>query len=386
MYNISNLVENETITIPLIAGGQNEIAWGTLEFIAAPTQTVSLAGKRVTTLDGIADIVGETIVYTLKDATPTNVADILLFKVQDVLGNQSPVDAVVVTFNLVPAPVSDDLEVCSTCYTSTPFFDVGDYATGDYVPSLTEVVVQPTAGTLVQEGSSFSYIQDTSQNDAVDSFDYKLVNANGVESNVSTVYILRRCMGFPTNTVVDITCTSKTFNLQSLLSNAHYFNTGTWSEITTGATTYIGQSGTITGAHLGTVNFTSILPGEYKFRYTGTIDTAAAYSPNEFNCPQTATTDITIIQTATPAITYTTNSNLSGLNYQINFTVANVTNPSTITVTRNATPVTSFVVNPQLSFTTGFFVITLGAGTNTLVISALTTCGNTVTTNAVIEV
>ncbi len=384
MYNITNLAENETITIPLVAGGQFDIAWGTLQFV--PTGTQSLLGTKLITLNGEAEFVGESIVYTLKDATPTGEADVIQFTVEDIMGNVSSVGSVCVTFNTIPAPVSDDLEVCTSCYSSTPFFNVGTYATGSYVSELTEVVTSPVSGTLVQQGSLFSYVQNTAVFDAVDEFTYKLKNANGVESNTSTVYLFRSCLGNFTNSIVDITCLPKTFNLFDLLSTSTYINSGTWAESTPSGTTYTAQGGTITGGANGTVNFTAITPGTYKFTHSGTLTAPGSFSSNNANCPLNVSVEVTIIHTATPAITYTTNTNLSGTTYQVNFTVANVTNPSTITVTNNAVPVTSFVVNPQLSGTNGYFVLTLGAGANALVISAITTCNTTVTTNTTINV
>lgn len=384
MYNISNLVENETVTIPLVAGGKYDIAWGTLTFV--PTGSQSIVGTKLLTVNGEAEFVGESIVYTLKDATPTGEADVIQFTVEDVMGNVSAVAATCITFDSIPAPVSDDLEVCTSCYAATPFFNVGTYATGDYVSEFTEIVTQPVSGTLSQQGSLFSYVQNAAVFDAVDEFTYKLKNANGVESNTSTVYLVRSCLGNFTNTIVDITCLPKVFNLYDLLSTDTYINIGTWAESTPSGTTYTAQGGTITGGANGTVDFTSILPGTYKFTHSGTIAAPGSFSLNNENCPLNVSVEVTIIHTATPAITYTSNTLLSGTTYQVNFTVANVTNPTTITVTNNAVPVTSFVVNPQLTGTSGYFVITLGAGANALVISAITTCNTTVTTNTTINV
>jgi hypothetical protein len=384
MYNISNLVENETITIPLEAGGKNEIAWGTLAFVPTSSQTIN-AGKLVC-INGTAEFVGQSILYTLKDDTPTEDGDIIQFTVQDIKGNVSKVGTVCVTFDTIPAPVADDLEVCTTCYSATPFFNVGDFATGNFVPALTEIVTQPTAGTIIQNGSTFSYIQNPATFLAVDEMDFKLVNANGVKSNTATAYLVRSCLGVFTNSIVDITCTAKTFNLFDLLSGNTYINAGTWTESTLTSPTYISQSGTITNGGQGTVNFTSILPGVYKFKHSGTLTAPGSFSLNNKNCPVDVEVEVTIIHTATPAITHTTNTNLSGNTYQVNFTVANVTNPSTITVTNNATPLTSFVINPQLSGTNGFFVVNLPSGTNNIVISALTVCNTTVTTNTSIVI
>lgn len=381
MYNITNLAVNETITIPLIAGGANSINWGSLEFV--PTGSQSLSGTTLVTTNGEADFVGESIVYTLLDATPTGEADLIQFTVADSLGNRSAVSSVCVTFNTVPAPVAANMEVCSVCYSSTPYFNVGDYATGPYVSA--EVVTPPVSGTLTQSGTSFSYTQDAAIFDAIDEFTYKLTNANGVDSNTATVYLRRSCLGYPINTISDITCLPKIFNLFNLISGDTYVNPGTWAETTIG-TTYASQGGTITGGQNGTVNFTSILPGTYSFRYYGTLTSSGAFPSSTVNCPIDLETQVTIIHTATPAIAYTTHNLLSGTNYQVNFTLSNVTNPSTITVTNNAVPVTSFVINPQISGTNGFFVITLGAGANALIISALTTCNTTVTTNTTITV
>lgn len=381
MYNITNLAVNETITIPLIAGGANSINWGSLEFV--PTGSQSLSGTTLVTTNGEADFVGESIVYTLLDATPTGEADLIQFTVADSLGNRSAVSSVCVTFNTVPAPVAANMEVCSVCYSSTPYFNVGDYATGPYVTA--EIVTPPVSGTLTQSGTSFSYTQNSATFDAIDEFTYKLTNANGVDSNTATVYLRRSCLGYPINTISDITCLPKIFNLFNLISGDTYVNPGTWAETTIG-TTYASQGGTITGGQNGTVNFTSILPGTYSFRYYGTLTSSGAFPSSTVNCPIDLETTITILHTATPDITYTTNTLLSGTNYQVNFTLANVTNPSTITVTNNAVPVTSFVINPQISGSNGFFVITLGAGANALIISALTTCNTTVTTNTTITV
>ena len=381
MYNITNLAVNETITIPLIAGGANSINWGSLEFV--PTGSQSLSGTTLVTTNGEADFVGESIVYTLLDATPTGEADLIQFRVSDSLGNQSAIASACVTFNTLPAPVAATMEVCSVCYSSTPYFNVGDYATGPYVSA--EVVTPPVSGTLTQSGTSFSYTQDAATFDAIDGFTYKLVDANGVDSNTATVYIRRSCLGYPINTISDITCLPKIFDLFDFLSLDTYINPGTWEE-TTQTTTYASQGGVITGGQNGTVDFTSIVPGTYTFRYYGTLPSSGAYPTSTVNCPIDLETTITILHTATPAITYTTNTLLSGTNYQVNFTLANVTNPSTITVTNNAVPVTSFVINPQISGSNGFFVITLGAGANALIISALTTCNTTVTTNTTITV
>lgn len=381
MYNITNLAVNETITIPLIAGGANSINWGSLEFV--PTGSQSLSGTTLVTANGEADFVGETIVYTLLDATPTGEADLIQFRVSDSLGNKSAIASACVTFNTLPAPVAANIESCSVCYSSTPYFNVGDYATGPYVSA--EIVTSPVSGVVAQSGTSFSYTQDSATFDAIDEFTYRLVNANGVKSNIATVYLRRSCLGYPINTISDITCLPKIFNLFNLISGDTYVNPGTWAETTIG-TTYASQGGTITGGQNGTVNFTSILPGTYSFRYYGTLTSSGAFPSSTVNCPIDLETTITILHTATPAITYTTNTLLSGTNYQVNFTLANVTNPSTITVTNNAVPVTSFVINPQISGTNGFFVITLGAGANALIISALTTCNTTVTTNTTITV
>jgi len=379
IYNIKPLAENATITIPLKAGGVNEIAWNTLTFIPTASQTV--IGNKLTTINGEAIFGKESIIYTLKDSTPTGECDIIQFTVADVAGLVSPISAAYVTFNTLPAPVAANVEVCTTCYESTPFFDVTEFATGDFVKSQTEVITQPVSGVLFQNGSEFSYTQTVNVVDAVDEFTYRLKSQNGIYSNTATVYLKRNCLGNFTNTTVDITCLPKTFNLISLLSNNTYIDAGTWAESTT---SYTSQGGTITGAN-GTVNFTSITPGTYKFTYSGTF-TASGLAVNTKNCPVSVTREVTIIHTATPSIAYTTNTNLGGGKYQVNFTVSNVSNPSTITLTNNTNPITTFVVSPQLIGNSGYFVVTLTTGTNNLVISAITKCNTTVTTSLTITV
>jgi hypothetical protein len=381
MANLINTTIGSFVVIPVKVVASTEVDWSSFTFVPAPNQTIQggCGGKIVITPFGEATFLDEKITYTLNVNNPTCYADILQFKVADASGTFSKITTATITFNTIPAPVAQNIEVCSTCYQQTPYFELMDYATGD-ITNYT-ILTQPTSGTLLQTGNSVAYIQNLTDNSATDSFTYKVTNKNGIDSNTATVSINRRCLGNFTNTTVDITCTPKIFDLSTLISNATYINSGTWSEVTT---SYTSQGGTITGAN-GTVNFTSITPGTYSFKSSASL-ASSGLIPNVINCPQTLEITVNIVHTLAPAITYTGNTLISTGNYVVNFTVSNVPFANTITVTNNGNPVNVFIVNPALSGNNGYFALQLPQGTNVLSISAVTKCNTTVTTTASIVV
>lgn len=380
MANIVDLSVGSTITINFSAGGVNEINWNSFEFVPITGQTYNTSCKELTTLYGVAKYDNESVIYTLTDDTPGCNADIIHYKIADVLGNYSKIKTIPITFNTIPAPVASELEVCTTCYNYSQPIDLKEYVTGD-IESV-EIVTQPLYGSLELNGTVFTYIQNAASTALEDEFTYKAYNKNGIASNTESVFMVRGCLSKFTVSTVDITCLPKTFNLYNLLSTIAKIDAGTWSVLTP---SYTSQGGTLTNGIQGTVNFTSITPGTYSFKISYTLTSTGKYA-NTVGCPILIEETVNIVHTATPSIAVTSTTLLSGTSYGVNFTVSQIDSPNTITVTNNSNPVNNFVVYPQLGFNSGYFAVQLPQGTNVLSISGLTKCNNTVTTTTTIIV
>jgi len=380
MANIVDLSVGSTITINFSAGGVNEINWDSFEFVPITGQTYNASCKELTTVYGTAKYTNKSVIYTLTDDTPGCNADIIHYKIADVLGDYSKIKTIPITFNTIPAPVASELEVCTTCYNYSEPVDLKDYVTGD-VESV-EIVTQPLYGELILDGTVFTYIQNPNNNTLEDEFTYKAFNKNGISSNTESVFMVRGCLSKFTVSTVDITCLSKTFNLYNLLSTSAYINTGTWSVLTPSYTT---QGGTLTNGLQGTVNFTSITPGTYSFKISYTLASTGKYD-NTTGCPKLIEETVNIVHTVAPSLTITSSTLVSGNTYMINFTTNHITSPNNITVTNNSNPVNNFVVYPQLAFGSGYFSLQLPQGTNIISVSGLSNCNTTVTTATTIIV
>lgn len=271
--------------------------------------------------------------------------------------------------DVAAAPVAVNDTICVSCFEPSAPTDITANDTGD-IDKSTIVITQNDPDVTIARDKNNDFIFTTNNNAAfVNIVKYKVANSQGLLSNEGSIIINSTCAGIPTPSNLDITCFSnKAFNLQDYVVNGNAFSK-TWTETTGTAPTYTTQGGTITGSQ-GAVDFSAIATGRtYTFEVEATGDGT---------CPaQTHTETINIILNAPPAVTISSATNLGSNVGKIEFTVEGVTSLGSLTITNNGDRPT-YISSPTLISGSGEFTFQMVAGNNVVLITAITTCGTTV--------
>lgn len=339
----------KTLPVESRVGGSAD--WSTFQFTNTPSWgTVTFNGSRE-------------IKYTITDLTTTPaVPDVIKWSLNDIYGNQINItDTVLRDVIAVPSTVTDS--VCVTC---------GEYTTVDVLANDTGDIDRSTL-TIVLNDPDIVITKDTDNNLVFTALtgaslsnlnSYKVANTQGAFSATQNFFVHAACVGDIT-TPYDLTCLpSKTFDLIDLFVGQNSF-TQTYAETSTITPDYTTQGGTIVGA-LGTVNFTGINNGTYKFEFTAGNVAACAGTDD--------TGEVTIIHGATPNITFTTATDNGNGTSTYTFTYSGIASPYTVTLNGSAATFQSTV---NASGGSGSFTIYNVSGVNTVVIQAATICGTT---------
>lgn len=311
------------------------------------------------------------ILYTITDITTTpNIPDIIKWSVQSTTGETVFATETILRDIIAPPVAVNDSPICITCGESTNAIDVMANDTGDIVRDTFTITLSDSDITTsidsdnnvvftVSPGASFSNL-----------LKYTVRNSQGVESNEGSIIVSAACTGTP-QTPLDITCLSKTFDLINFFTGTNAFTTTFVEDGSTTAPNYTAQGGTIVGVN-GTVDFTTINAGTYRFKFTAS-NIAACASVDDENF-------ITIIINDDPSINTVTQTLLSTGLYQIAFNYSSLI--ENFTISDNGSPAT-LQTGVTTNGTSGTFNIYTTIG-NTITISANTVCGTVINSNIVI--
>jgi len=361
-------------------------------FIPTAGQSVDPTGLILTTPNSELILQVDNITFEQTNAAPGCESDCYQVQLVDQDGVAGRIAQGVVVFDQIPAPTITDKEICSQCEAATPYLPL-------YRPDLGDELIDETSLELVGAFTAelrvlysllgaISYEQDIKNNAASDSATHRFYSLEGVPSNNFDVLVNRICAGFFTSTVVDITCSSPTFNLESLLNVAtSYHNTITWSEVNAAdPNSYTTQGGSITSnPGAGGVDFTAINPGTYIFRAT-VSNPGATPGYQQLNCPSEMTADVTIILQDTPAFAIVPPETLvsTGI-YRIDYTIEGVASSSNIAVSCTPDDPT-IVIPPSIVGGVGSVTVQLASGNQTVQIDATNICAGVMTDTIVISV
>ncbi len=305
----------------------NEIDWDTFQFTNTPDYgTVTLDKDHF-------------IRYTISSISTGNV-DFIDFKVNDIKGNISPLGSVVINHNSVARPT-----VANQSYEVIPgvksdYVDITDSSSGSIdMNSVAIVDSDYRVRVFKNTDNQYSFLVSPGVTENL-TLTYKVANPEGYYSTNGTITLNVVSAGITLNT--DITVKTKTFDLISLFRN-YTSGTRTWTEVTSatqGSTsaneTYADQSGTIVGND-GTVDFTSIDPGEYVFEL------------EVENNGTTSTQQVQITLGVTPEIEITSSTDNTNGTFTIFYDITNIVGLELIVANSKGT----YVINPTLGSGTG---------------------------------
>ena len=261
-----------------------EIDWDTFTFIPRSGQTVSTDGKTLTE-SGVAEI---SLTYDLKlryEFLTTSASTVVaVYTVNTTNGIKSNTGMWVFDSGTVTSPVAVGEDFCTKCEEPSPYIDVTANDT-DAVRATLSITQQTSYGSIYTENGTVTYIADQSVSAATDTFKYIVYNADGAKSNEATVTVYRASAGISPITPLDISCQGKTLDLEDLLEGQK--DPGTWSD-EDGA--YTAAGGVISNTTTGSVDFTSLPNGTYKFLKTVNLTGPAG----GLNCPVTSEARVTI--------------------------------------------------------------------------------------------
>lgn len=313
------------------------------------------------------------IEYTISDLT-TNAGspDYIVWQVSNEAGGTVTITDTILR-NPEPKPTLTDDTICATCNDSVFDFDPIANDTGNIDRnSLVIVSVDPDL-TITKKSNGIIDIIIGPEALSFNFIKYNVNNVQGVPSDTDgTISVIATCAGQPLEDKYDVTCLSnKVFNLWDRIQNANGL-TYVWTEVTSSGTTYTSQGGTITGGYLGTVDFTSILPGEYQFQLSATgappCDTT------------TDTSVVTILVQDTPSLTITAKTDLGNGTAQIDYTYASIDQDTFAVVVDGTDP--QWILRPTFNNGQGTMVYQSAPGTTSnFTITVVDICGNTIVVN-----
>ena len=258
LHRQHNLLQTNPIGIPINLDTSNRIAgdadYSTMVITAAPT-----FGTAVINANG-------DIIYTPTDITTTpTIPDRIKWSIQSNSGKTSFVTETILR-DIIAAPIGVNDTVCTTCGEPTAAIDVLANDTGDivrdtiYITSSdidisTSIDSDNNVVFLASPGASFTNLVK-----------YKVKNSQGIDSNETTVIVSAACTGIP-QSPYNLACVPKTFDLIDQFTGYNAFGTVFVEDGSTASPDYTTQGGTIIGVG-GTVDFTAINPGTYRFKFT----------------------------------------------------------------------------------------------------------------------
>lgn len=309
------------------------------------------------------------IEYTITSLTGTDI-DSIKWSVENECGKVLT-NTDIINRDVIPAPVTVGEFICMTCNNPTTATDITVNDTGDIDKSTIEFTLIPSDVQYTKDSDNnfiFTALPDSSLSRTLQ---YRVANSQGIYSNTSNIILSVACAGTPNNQ--DITCwVTKTFDLLDYFIDANA-NSYLFAETTTGATTYVGQGGTI-GVSTGSVDFTGITTGTYTFQLT------AEGSASCTGTDDTAELEITVRDT--PNIGITTSVNNGNDTATITFDAVGINGLNTLSIVNNGFAAT-FSIQPIIANNIGTFTCYLTSGvTNTITVQALSEC-NTILSDSV---
>lgn len=372
--NITEVAIGKTIEIPIIKSPNVYVK----TFDPTPNQ-VKVDDNNMTT--PVANVVlnDKYISYEIT-SLPTTESEVIQYMAVDANGNETKVVQVMVSFDTITAPDFTGLEftLCHECGNQTPYINMAKYIEEVINPRTITIVEEPSNGTVVKSPiGNLSYYGDN-VDDTGNYFTFSVENKNGVNS-IGTVKINleNRCGGVNESIVSNITCLSKVFNLEDLFTG-YLPSTRLWTDYDG---VYTAEGGTITdNTGVGTVNFTGMPSGTYKFKQTSTYTSGS----NEINCNSSYSSIIELFLGDQPDAGQLNIQLSTGTVYRIYFDVTGVSDPNNITVTVNGSPAT-FIQIPTITSGVAEFYVQLQTGTNNISVSILNDCGGTIVRTTTIE-
>jgi len=397
--NMLTVADGEKILLPLTVGDGTAFEHTQFVGIQAKGQDIDSTGRILTTANGQATFVndatvGEAVQFQLTTGSPTGEGEIIQVQFYNDVLEKSKIVQGVVTFDVIDGPdFSVVHEIAALTTEWSPWVDLKPYVTGDYDEKSFEFGTVFSNGDanltddgLIQFRPSSGYFSNQVQQCTV-----IVKNKNGVSSDPQPIYMSIDQKPVLSSSSDNITCKASPFNLKSYLSVTSSFGTGgEWTETSASGVTYTSQGGSIVDPNdLGTVDFTSIIDGEYQFTYTvsrATLGGTLGGKPvQEHNNPAEEAVVLTIIKNSTPSISIDSTPLVDTGQYRINFTVISGTGVSGLTVTVDSAAPT-YVTPPSISGTTGTMVLSLSTGSRTVGLQMTTVCDTTVSDSTVIVV
>lgn len=367
----------------------SNVDFESFDFVARTGQTrvsaTELTGKR-----GTYEYLNGVIKYT--DIGGTDTQEAVSFSISNPEGNKSIVATFMYNFEALPAPVLTDATVCCACDRTLSNVSILPIISGDFDPTTIEIVTPATNTTVTTNANGTLNFTQNTTNDLIDEVQIRVANYDGVLSNTATIYIMRVCSGKVANTVKNITCVPKTFNLLDvLLSATNYYVNGysQWVETTVNSNTFVSQGGVIGASSTGAVNFSGIDPGTYTFQIGGVFPCTSYNGTTLLNTQTSSTSTVTIIMDNQETLTHGTLSYslVGGTNYT-------VTIPYTITDYASLTDFKVFVDGVQATVNSNTIdsegngeakITVTGTGTFNIMTQILSKCGNIISdTDAII--
>lgn len=340
-----------------VAGNPN---WSTFTFTNTPSfGTVVFNGNR-------------DIVYTITDvATTPTIPDVITWSLQDDDGNQINITDTVLR-NRIALPVTTTEIICNSCGETTDPQDLLANDTGD-IDRSTATIVLNDPDIIITKATDNNFIFTSLPGASFSNLNsYKVANTQGAFTADQNFIVSVACVGDETNPTKDLTCeVSKTFDILDQYTNTNAFNT-TFAETSTTSPDYTTQGGTIVGAN-GTLDFSAITNGTYTFEFTAENIAACAPAFNDIGV-------LTVIHGVTPNINLSAATLVSTGVYSFTFTYSGISSGFTVTDDGVAGVFHTGIVANNGS---GSFTLYAASGSS-VVISAVTVCGNSTTDTTVI--
>lgn len=392
VWNISKCSSDEDVFIYSPNINATDIAIGTIieipiyrspdvyvnKLIATGSQT-QVSDRVITTAFGTITLYDNKITYQIT-STPTVDSEVIQFTGVDANGVTTKVVQTLVSFNTIQGPQLPltPFTLCTDCGGQTPFIDFSKYINDIVNPRSLRITTQPTSGRLVLSTTgNVSYIGNNVDTTG-DYFEFDIENKNGVRSsNTARVNIENRCSGIVDNVITNITCYPKVFDLESLLTG-FVSSQRLWTDYDG---KYTAAGGTITNTTTtGTVNFTNIPVGNYKFKLSSTFTNSA----DSINCGTSQSTIVEVYIGAQPDVSVLSYEASVGTVYRVYFTATAVSDPANIAVTVNG-GAANFVTLPSITGTNIEFYVELPSGSNSISVAVTNDCGATITRTTTID-
>lgn len=380
--NVKDVLVGEKALLPLTVGENVDKSKSTFLEAKGTSQSTGLNGKQLITPSGNA-VFNDDGNVEFEIVTPTGIGEPIHVQLESFNGVKGEVLQGFVSFDTINGPyLPYGHEICVLAGQWSPYVSLASGITGDYDPSTWEFVSPPTNGIAhIANGGLVAFLPDEDYwANQVFEFSVRVKNRSGVYSNTQNVYVSVDRYPELSQESVNITCGPSSFNLQSYLSRYSIFASGgTWTEISASGVTYTSQGGTITSPNTtGGVNFSSIITGEYTFRYTISKSALGGAGIQVHNTPATAYVDFTVVKDVTPSITIDSITAIAVGQYKVLFTVYSGTGTAGLTVTVDSLAPT-YVTTPSISGTSGEMILSLSSGTKTIALEMITVCSTVVT-------